>query len=218
MRYFFHLVTVITAVSIGAVRADDGTPATPTDFTYTVIYTALSNDGTPVHSDVKRVAVSGPHQRIDRFDGPSEIVDALTSRMVSIDSQHKTYTVHERQRVIDTADGSQAEVEIPKRPAHDYYKHLTWMPDDSKQIELPGETTINGHRARGVRVTRTTTDGTTETTCWTAIDTGRVIQVKSAMTPTGTHHHKLSSFGPPSITDRSLTNRSSQLCRRLDLK
>lgn len=187
MRSYFHLAILFTICSTGPVRSDDTVPATPTDFAYTEIYTALSEDGTPLHSDVKRITVSGPHQRTDRFSSRSEIVDALTSRMVSIDSQNKTYTIHERQRVINTADGSQTEFEIPARPAHDYYKQLTWMPEGSKRVDLPKakETTINGHRVHGVRVTHSTTDGTTETTCWTATDTGRVVQVKSTLTPAG---------------------------------
>lgn len=187
MRIFFHLVTLVTIASVGSVRADDTALKAPTDFAYTEIFTALSDDGTPVDSDVRRIAVSGPHQRTDRFNGHSNIVDALTGRMVSIDSEHKTYTVHERQRVINTEGGSQTEFEIPKRPAPDYYKQLTWMPDGSKRVELPTETTIDGHRVRGVRVTYTTTDETTEKIYWTAIDTGRVIQVKSTSTPAGTN-------------------------------
>ena len=208
MRCFVHLVTLVTIVSAGFVSADDTATNAPADFAYTEIYTALSEDGTPVHSDIKRIAVSGPHQRTDRFNGRSEIVDALTSRMVSIDSENKTYTVHERQRVINTTDGSQTEFEIPKRQAHDYYKQLTWMPDDSKRVDLPNETTINGYRVRGVRVTHATNDGTTETTCWTAIDTGHVIQVKSTLTAPGSKSPQVvilrTEFDYKPIADKSI--------------
>ena len=208
MRCFVHLVTLVTIVSAGLVLADDAATNAPADFAYTEIYTAFSEDGTPVHSDVKRIAVSGPHQRTDRFNGGSQIVDALTSRMVSIDSENRTYTVHERQRVINTTDGSRAEFEIPKQPAHHYYKQLTWMPDDSKRVDLPNETTINDHHVRGVRVTHTTNDGTNETTYWTAIDTGRVIQVRSTLTTAGSKSPQVvilrTAFDYRPIADKSI--------------
>lgn len=123
MRRFFPLIVCCLFVASG--RGSDVSPKQPEDFAYTEIYTAMSDAGTPVQTNVRRVTVSGNHQRIDQFDGECQIIDALTSRMVSIDSVKKTHTVHDRQRVINIVNGSQSESEIPNRPAANHYKALS---------------------------------------------------------------------------------------------
>lgn len=186
MRIFVSLLAVaaISQLCMITARADSSVIA-PKEFTYTEIFTTMSNTGIPVDIDVKRVSISGAHKRVDRFERDIEITDSLTSRLVAIDPQRKTYTVHGRQRVINASDGTQTETEIPKRPAHDYYKALAWMPEDSTRLALKDDIWIQSQLAHGEKVTHVSADGTNVTTCWTAVESNRVLQVQSTWTPKG---------------------------------
>ncbi len=203
----FVAVAALSHSFVTPVRADSSA-TTPQEFAYTEIYTALSDAGIPVHTEVKRVTVSGPHKRVDRFQGPFEVTDALTRRMVSIDPKRKTFTVHEQERVMNISDGSQTEVDIPKRPAHDYYTALTRMPDGATRVELKGEVSIQGQPARGQQFTHVSAKGTNITTVWAAVGSKRVVQVKSTWTPCGATSNQVviirTAFDYSPVSDRSM--------------
>lgn len=186
MPTFLSLLAVVTIAPFSLSHVDADEPATTReDFAYTEVYTALSDSGFPVYTDVKRVKVSGPHKRIDRFEGRFEVIDALTSRMVSIDPKRKTYTLHEQQRVINVIDGSQTEFDIPQWPAHDHYKALTWMPDGSTHVVLKDELSIDGQLTRGQQATHVSAGGTNVTSIWTGVKSDHVVQVRATWTPKG---------------------------------
>ena len=207
MRRFF--APLLCCVCIAPVYGNDAPPKIPSDFAYTEIHTAFSDNGTPVHTDIKRVTVSGHHQRTDRFDGPFQITDSSTSRMVSVDPRAKTYTVYDRQRTINADNGTQTESEIPKRPAPNYYKALDWMPDDATRTAIPGHSMVNGVRCTQTRVSEVHSNGSTNTTTsWTAVESGRIIQVRATLTPAGQKTPELvilrTAFNYQPVADKSI--------------
>jgi outer membrane lipoprotein-sorting protein len=182
----------------------------PQEFSYTGIKTTLSEDGDVVDASTTRVSVFGQCMRTDRPDDSYYIIDPYTSRVVSINPKNKTYTVHNREQLINLRSGESKERDFQMHPAAtNYYTMLTWMPDGSKQAQLDQKVvSFSRPPSIGHEITHVGPDGERATTYWIGSSNGLLVETKTTWKPQGRTKPEITivrrDFDYDPITDKSI--------------
>lgn len=79
------------------------------DFAYTEVHTVMSDAGTVADTQSKRILVAGDSTRKEYLNGSYDLVDPHTGLSVTVNPLKKTYVIHDRRVVIDTATGKTTE-------------------------------------------------------------------------------------------------------------
>lgn len=155
------------------------------DFAYTEVHTVMSDAGTVADTQSKRILVAGDSTRKEYLNGSYDLVDPHTGLSVTVNPLKKTYVIHDRRVVIDTATGKTTESALKQSTIPDHYAMLTHVPEGATHALLKDEISFSRPSGNGRSITQSDEHGTHVTKYWVDAKTNRLNHIEMSWTPKG---------------------------------